>query len=155
VAWSCGGIVKELHLWIYTASVVGQSRVLLVADMTVGGAKDRFSSQFGTPGLKNAMPASTPGFPTWLKDPGVWISIAPLDGDNHTFHKGGVEVRGLDRWSQEMKALVPDVLPEDEVAYVHGPRVNEAKEALEKLIQETLEAAFPAIPLKQALEKAS
>jgi hypothetical protein len=137
--------MKELQLWIYTSTVLGQSRLVLVADHTVGGAKGRITSQHGTPHGKIAIPASTPGFPDWIKAPGVWFGIVPIPS------KGGdsADLRGLDRYTQESASTPPKVLPKQEEAYVRGEGSWEAVAALESLQTKLLEANHSAALYKR------
>jgi hypothetical protein len=142
--------MKDLHLWIYSAAIAGHSRILLVADHTVGGAKGRFSTQFGTPTSKNGLPASTPGFPAWIREPGTWIGIVPV-GRPGAYHGPDSEVlgaHGLDRYSQDCATAPPQVIPDREDAFIHGDSITAAQHTLENLIRELLQANHPAGALK-------
>lgn len=126
-------MAKELNLWIYEAHVVGQHRIVLVADHTVGGAKSRSSTHVGTPTGKTGIPASAPGFPSWVTAPGVWISYVPSNTP-------GVKdlTRGLDRYSQEHSTVAPKVRPGREDAYLRADSVHEAELQLNLFLQALL-----------------
>lgn len=134
--------MRELRLWIYSGHVLGQRRVLLVADTSVGGAKDRFSGSYGNPSTKNSIPASAKGFPDWIQGPGTWVSLVPLPE--------GTDFKGLDRYSQDFKPQSPGWLPSYEEAYVPGEKIRDAIEDLGEKVANVLREKFPAQALKTA-----
>ncbi len=135
--------MRELRLWIYSAQVLGHRRALLVADTTIGGAKDRFGTSFGNPSLKNCIPASAPSFPSWIVGPGTWISIAPLPSSDPW------DYRGLDRYSQDVGQTQPPAYrPDRENAFLHGETIREAIGSLSERIADLLHERFPQPALK-------
>jgi hypothetical protein len=138
--------MRELCLWVYTGQVLGHRRVLLVADSTVGGAKDRFGMSFGNPSLKNAIPSSSPGFPAWIQEPGTWVSIAPLESG----HASTSEFSGLDRYSQDISPKPPQWLPNQEEAFLHGDKIHAVIGELGAMVAQLLQERFPHKVLKSA-----
>lgn len=129
--------MRELKLWIYTSSILGHPRLVLVADKTVGGAKARIGGSHGSPSAPTAIPASTEGFPSWITEPGVWFGIVPILKDEGLYPQN---LRGLDRFSQEHARKAPMVLPVDEGAFLRAEDHTTAYNLLRSLIADLLEA---------------
>lgn len=129
--------MRELKLWIYTSSILGHSRVVMVADHTVGGAKARIGGSHGCPSASTGIPASTPGFPAWVAAPGVWFGIVPILKEEGVYPQN---LRGLDRFSQEHTKKAPSVLPVDEGAFLRAEDHATAYNLLRSLIADLLEA---------------
>ena len=128
--------MKKLKLWIYSSSIHGQTRLVLVADHTVGGARGKMSTHVGVPHSKNAIPSDAEGFPAWLTSPGVWIGIVPIA-------PGMDDLRGLDRYSQDYAKQPPRVMPLEMDAFVAGHTVSAAMDALGTIQTSLLAERFP------------
>jgi len=128
--------MKPLTLWLYTATILGQLRLVLVADHTVGGAKGRLPMNYGVPSSKTGIPLTAKGFPAWISTPGVWMGIISLR-DNRSHDLGGT-----DRYSQERAEAPPKILPDKSQAFVYGEACHDALAALESLVNQALEARF-------------
>lgn len=131
--------MKPLQLWLYTATILGQHRLVLVADHTVGGAKGRLPMNMGVPSSKTGIPVSAKGFPAWITAPGVWIGIVPVQ--DKTCPRAH-DLAGLDRYSQERAEAPPKILPDKNEAFVYGAASHDVLADLETLVNQALEARF-------------
>lgn len=130
-------MAKELKLWMLTLTVLGDRRLVLVADHLVSGADKRLPGVGGVVHLKNCLTGEA--IPSWIDGPGVWLGALanPVKPRLGRVERGELDdpFGQLERFSVGVSTAPPSVLPilpeeGHEAVFVKGGTLPDATDTL-------------------------